>query len=268
MPIEAQILKVASDYQKMIEPTYQNLFKDKALDTIIEKSDRDYNFQVVQALKITIEKFSLMAVEEQINFIRCMNIALDCKDNHYTMDHCRDTGMMAKKIAERMEIQKDEMDTLLLASELHDVGKIHIKAEILNAPRKLTSEEFEIMMKHAQWSSLFFQEIPGMERISDIIKHHHEKCNGTGYPDNLKSENIPYLSKILTVADIYSALTTPRIYRIDTEGKRESKSLKETLSIMDAMNLQGDFDPEIYKVFSQIINEKISGNNESVKQIN
>lgn len=256
MPLETQILKVAADFQKMINPYYLNLPVKKAMNKIKLKSGTLYNPKVIMALEKTLDKFNKLQTEDQINFLKSMNIALDHKD-HYTLAHSLHTRQMALKIAKKLYLSKKEKDMLSLGCDLHDVGKIYIKEEILNAPRKLTPEEFEIMKKHPIWSAHLFSEIPGTEELVSVILHHHEKYDGTGYPDRLKGENIPLLSRIMCIGDVFSALTTKRVYRINKKGQSYAFAAREALQTMEKMQ-PGHFDSELFKIFKEIIREETS----------
>ncbi|MFH1453861.1 MAG: HD domain-containing phosphohydrolase [Armatimonadota bacterium] len=254
MPLEAQILKVAIDFQEMINTEYQNIPKNEALKRLKNKGGTLYNPKVIIALEKVLDKFVKVGVENQLNFLKSMNIALDYKD-HYTLSHSMHTRDMALKIAQKMMLSRKESDMLKLSSELHDIGKIYIKDEILNAPRKLTELEFDIMKQHPVWSAAFFAEIPGMEELTTIIRHHHEKYDGSGYPDRLKGDEIPLLSRIMALADVYSALTTERVYRLDMRGKKLAYDPEKALEIMEKMQ-PGQFDPELFKIFKEIILEE------------
>jgi HD-GYP domain-containing protein (c-di-GMP phosphodiesterase class II) len=107
------------------------------------------------------------------------------------------------------------------------------------------------MKRHAVYSAQFFQDIPGMNELTSIIKHHHEKYDGTGYPDGLKGEEIPLISRIMVIADVFSALTTKRPYRKDEEGNKIAFSPMKAIGIMEQMH--GHFDPHIFEVFKGII---------------
>jgi HD-GYP domain-containing protein (c-di-GMP phosphodiesterase class II) len=251
MPLEAQILKVADDYQQLINPHYRNIPPAEALKKIKQASGVLYNPKIVKALENILEKFKFILAERQKTYMRCINRALDIKDS-YTLSHSQHTQQMCLKIGERMDLSRREMDMLSLSAELHDVGKIFIDQEILNAPRKHNDEEIEIMKKHPIWSANFFAEIPGMDYLVDIVRHHHEKIDGSGYPDGLRGENIPKLSRIMTVADVFSALTTPRVYRRDKQGNRKAFQLEEALKTMESMQ-PGHFDPDVISVFKNIM---------------
>lgn len=248
MPMEAQILKVAGDFQELINPYYKGKPDQEALLIIRRKSGSLYNPKVISALEATLRKFKEVGVEKQINFIRAINNALDAKD-HYTRAHCGHVGEMALRVAEKMGLDRRRMDFLRLGCELHDVGKIWIPLSILNAPRKLTDQEFERMKTHTIESANFFAVIPGMDELTSLVRHHHEKFDGSGYPDLFKGEEIPLLARIMAVADVYSALITKRPYK-------DPMPLEKVLSVMESMQ-PAHFDPEIFKIFRAIMLEDV-----------
>ncbi len=256
MPIEAQILKVADDYQELINPNCRKKSGTEALEIIRAGSGTLYNPKVVTALERTIEKFNAVLAERQQSYMRCINRALDIKDS-YTLSHSLHTQEMSLKIGELLGLGKREMDMLSLGGELHDVGKIFIEQEILNAPRKLTPEEYEIMKRHPVWSANFFAEVPGMDELASIVRHHHEKMDGTGYPDGWKGEQIPFLSRIMAVGDVYSALTTPRVYRRDEQGQKKAFTIEKALEIMEGMQ-PGHFDQTVFEVFKETVRLQVS----------
>lgn len=254
MPLEAQIIQVAHEYLEFRSPYYRGLTEEVAMENMRKGLGRRYNPRVVAALEKIVEKFRNLKVEKQIKFIRQMNIALDVKDN-YTLRHSYHVRVMALKIGDHMRLDRRQMDLLHMACDMHDVGKIFVPAEILNAPRKLTPEEFDVMKRHPVFSAEFFEDIPGMKTLQEIIKHHHERFDGRGYPDGLKGEQIPLLSRVEVVADVWSALTTPRVYRVGTDGRQKAYAADEALDIMTKMQ-PGHFDPEIFRVFEDIVHDE------------
>jgi HD-GYP domain-containing protein (c-di-GMP phosphodiesterase class II) len=260
MPLEAQIIKATHEYLEMVSPHYRAMNEDEAMEEMKRKSGTRYNPRIVKALDTIVERFRFLKVEKQIKFIRQMNIALDVKDN-YTLRHSYHVRMMALKIGDKNPYQwapdkmRERLDLLHMACDMHDVGKIFIPAEILNAPRKLTPEEFDVMKKHPVFSAQFFEDLPGMRELMEVIKHHHERWDGRGYPDGLAGEGIPELSRIEVCADVWSALTTPRVYRVGADGRQKAYSPQEALDIMTKM--EGHFDPIIFETFERIVqNEK------------
>jgi len=253
MPVESQILLTADDYLMKVSNNYAGVNASDALAMMKEKSGTRYNPKVIAALEKTVQKFTSLNVEKQLIFIKQMNIALDYKD-HYTLSHSLHTSEMSEKIGSCIGLSKRELEILQYGCELHDVGKIYIPTNLLVAQRKLTEEEMTIMKKHPVYSAQFFLDIPGMDELTDIIKHHHERYDGTGYPEGLKGDEIPLFSRIMMIADVYSALTTKRPYRLDEKGEKIAFSPRMALAIMEGM--QGHFDPQLFEVFKKIILEE------------
>ncbi len=255
MPLEAQILRVANDYLERRSATYRNLPEEEALRQIHLGSGTLYHPRAIAALEKNVGKYKDLRVEAQLNVMWMMVIALDRKDN-YTWRHSQDVRNMGMRLAERLGLGRKEQEYLRIGAELHDVGKIFIDEKILNAPRKLTPEEFEIMKTHAARSADFFADILGMDELTAIVRAHHEKYNGSGYPDGLEGEGIPYVARVMAVADVWSALTTPRVYRTDPNGKSKAFTPERALSIMEE-TAREHFDPNVFPVFREIVREMI-----------
>ncbi len=263
MPIEAQILKTADDFLMLSSAHYRNLGHKKALSLIRCFSGLRYNPKIVAVLEKAIHKFLNIQSEKQLEFINQMNIALNLKDE-YTLRHSQHTMDTSVRIAhhingkiiggKKLEMTPDDIRILGYSSSLHDIGKIQIPTEILLAPRRLTVEEMDVMRRHAEFSSSFFRDIPGMSDLTAAVRHHHEKYDGSGYPDGLKGNEIPVMSRIMAIADVYSALTTERIYRRDDKGEKVGFPPLEALKIMSEMD--GHFDPDIFGAFREIIEEE------------
>lgn len=257
MPLETQILKVADDYLTYYSPIYHNQGMEKALRRIQEGAGTLYNPKVVAALEKNVRKFTEVQVDSQLSVLRMMVLALDRKDN-YTYRHSMDVRDMALKIVQRLGCGRKDQEYTRIGAELHDVGKIYIDESILNAPRKLTDEEFSIMKTHAARSADFLEEIPGMDELACIVRAHHEKYDGSGYPDGLSGEKIPFLARVMTIADVWSALTTPRVYRLNADGSRLAFNPQRALGIMQDMNAHGHFDPNLFPTFEEIAGEIIA----------
>lgn len=254
MPLEAQILKVADDYLTFAGAHYYDMGIEAAIVKIEQGSGTLYNPRVVAALEKNIRKFNEVQVDSQLSVLRMMVIALDHKDN-YTYRHSMDVRDMALKIVHRLGLGRREAEYTRIGAELHDVGKIYIDESILNAPRKLTDEEFDIMKTHAGHSGDFLNDIPGMDELASIVRAHHEKFDGSGYPDGLAGHDIPFLARIMTIADVWSALTTPRVYRLNADGSRKAFDPAKAHSIMSEMNDKKHFDPELFPIFTEIVKE-------------
>jgi len=180
-------------------------------------------------------------IEKQyLNMFRSFVKFIDAKDT-YTGLHSSSVTDYVQRILEQLEISDEEKQDIIVAANLHDIGKIGVPEYILNKPRKLTDEEFLLMKDHSTIGESLLNEIEGYEHISNFIRHHHEKYDGTGYPDGLKGEEIPLGSRIIAVADAFDAITTDRVYQ-------RKRTVEEALSIMTAVSGK-QFDPFLVKVF-------------------
>jgi putative nucleotidyltransferase with HDIG domain len=175
---------------------------------------------------------------------RSMGESAESKDT-YTIGHSQRVANYALAIAKKLDLRIEERKAILLASFLHDFGKINVENHILEKPGKLTEEEFEVIKKHPLW---------GIERLSDVnfpwevkplILHHQEKWDGTGYPIGLAGEKIPLGARIIAVADFFDALTTDRPYR-------DALPLEVVFGIIEEETGR-ILDPEIAPVFVELV---------------
>ena len=144
--------------------------------------------------------------------IRSLAAAIDAKDS-YTHGHSRRVTDLSVGIALEMGLSRSEVDTIRHASLLHDVGKIGISEQILLKPGRLTDDEFETIKSHPHIGAGILNSIEFLKNVCEIIKHHHERFDGKGYPDGLDSTDIPLGSRIICVADSFDAITSCRPYR-------------------------------------------------------
>ena len=138
--------------------------------------------------------------------------AVDKKDR-YTRQHSEDVTGRALMLARHLALSDESQRILRIAGLLHDVGKVGVPDTILQKPGRLNVGEFDIIKHHVQLSELIIKEVPNLGEVVEAVGAHHERFDGTGYPRGLRGEAIPYLGRILAVADAYSAMTTDRPYR-------------------------------------------------------
>jgi HD-GYP domain-containing protein (c-di-GMP phosphodiesterase class II) len=156
-------------------------------------------------------------IEEQLAALRsslicAFNQLLDLKDLN-TGVHSTRLAEWALHVAGELGLDRDSLADIEVAALLHDMGKIGVSDAILNKPGKLTAEEYEVMKKHPEFGWAVLRQVPGMERASLMILHHHEGYDGTGYPGGLKGEEIPIGSRIVSVIDAFDAMVSTRPYR-------------------------------------------------------
>jgi HD-GYP domain-containing protein (c-di-GMP phosphodiesterase class II)/pSer/pThr/pTyr-binding forkhead associated (FHA) protein len=149
-----------------------------------------------------------------LDTIRAIAATIDAKDG-YTHRHSERVAMLARRLGAELDFSHDELETVELSGLLHDVGKIAVPDAILNKQGRLTPEEFEEMKKHPGHGARILENIQNaaVKAVLPGVKHHHEKWDGTGYPDGLRGEEIPMLARLLGVADFFDALTSARAYR-------------------------------------------------------
>jgi len=164
----------------------------------------------------------------------------------YTQGHSENVAYYAKHLALALKLPKDECEDIYVAGLLHDIGKIGVPDSILLKPTKLEISEFELIKMHSYISGQIIEKLEKYSYLKDAVKHHHENYDGTGYPDGLKGEEIPLYSRILSIADVFDALTTSRVYRAPV-------LFDDTIFIMDDMQKKNKFDPRLYKTFIAMI---------------
>jgi putative nucleotidyltransferase with HDIG domain len=180
-----------------------------------------------------------------------MMVALSCvveARDLYTDKHMKDIAEYSVDIANKMGLPEDEVENIRKAALLHDLGKISIPDHILMKPDKLSEEEIEIIKKHPENGAKIIEPVEPLRNAKDIIKHHQECYDGSGYPDGLKGENIPLGARIIAVADSYGAMTTDRPYRKALSIEEAVKELKRCSGTQ--------FDPAIVTIFLSLLKEK------------
>ena len=171
--------------------------------------------------------------------------AIDARDS-YTGDHSQRMGDLATRMSQAMNLQEKEIEAIYWAAVLHDIGKIGLPDEILNKPGPLTDEEWTIIKEHPLTGAEIVAPVKYLAPVAPIIKAHHEKHDGSGYPYGLKGNEIPLGSRIVAVVDAYVAIRDKRVYS-------EAHSHEEAIAkIRKCSGTQ--FDPEVVGVFCNIIN--------------
>ena len=166
----------------------------------------------------------------------------------YTHGHCERLAQMSSRLGERLGIAEENIKALRWAGIVHDVGKVAVPDSILLKPGPLTPEEISVMRKHAEVGERICAPLRSFRLVLPIIRHHHEKRDGSGYPDGLKGEAIPLTARILQLADVYDALTTDRPYRT-------AVSSEAALAMMDEEATLGWWDRELFSSFRDMIRE-------------
>ncbi|HEY6089689.1 MAG TPA: HD domain-containing phosphohydrolase [Gemmatimonadaceae bacterium] len=165
--------------------------------------------------------------------------SIESKDR-YTQGHCERVAFFSCVLADSAGFNARSLFWFRIGALLHDIGKIIVPTEVLNKPGKLTDEEWAIMKRHPEAGLELVAEIDFPGDIAAIIRNHHERWDGTGYPDGLAGEAIPLAARILCVADVYDALTTTRSYRAEMTHARAADIMRGST---------GQFDPHLLEMF-------------------
>lgn len=131
----------------------------------------------------------------------------------YTQGHCERLARYASTLGIHLGLPEDDVDVLHRGGFLHDVGKIGVPDAVLLKPAALSDEERTVMQRHVVVGDALCSELNSLRRVRSIVRHHHERLDGSGYPDGLRGDSIPLLAQIISIVDIYDALTTDRPYR-------------------------------------------------------
>ena len=184
--------------------------------------------------------------EIHMNTIESLAIAIDAKDQT-THGHVRRTQIYAKEMGKLFNVSERELQALHAGALLHDIGKLAVPEYILNKPGKLTEAEFAKMKIHPTVGGDILKRVNFPYPVEDIVRYHHEKWDGSGYPKGLKGEAIPLVARIISVVDFYDATRCDRPYRKGM--KRE-----ESLALLRSM-VRSAFDPRVVDIFSQHVEE-------------
>jgi putative two-component system response regulator len=167
--------------------------------------------------------------------------------NLETGEHCRQLGLLSERMAAVLGLDEHQQMTIRIGGYLHDIGKIGIADAVLLKPGRLTDIEMAEMRRHSEIGAAILEVHEAMADISRIVRHHHERWDGRGYPDSLAGTGIPLGGRIIAVADAYSAMTSDRIYRAALPVDRAWAELRA--------HSGSQFDPEIVAVFEQVVDE-------------
>ena len=179
-----------------------------------------------------------------LSTVRALAHAIDAK-SPWTSGHSERVTKYAVMLGKETGLPESELEKLELAGLLHDIGKIGTFDVVLDKPEKLNKEEFELVKKHPGKGVAILEPIKQLRDILPAINHHHEKLDGSGYPDGLKGDEIPLLAKILCITDSYDSMTADRPYRPAPGKEYAISELKRCAGTQ--------FDPELAKAFMRIL---------------
>jgi len=227
--------KSEEHYRTLMEVYADAINKLKAQELTFKKSKEAF-FNMLEDIHESYKDLKNLF----INLIKTLVNALDTKSK-WTKGHSERVTQYALSIGREMGLDEDALESLKVSALLHDIGKIGTYDVILEKPEKLTQEEIKLIQEHPVKGASILAPVEQLKEILPIIRSHHERINGSGYPDKLKGEELPLLARILHVADVYDALTTDRPYR---------KALSKKSALAELKRSSGaEFDPEVVEAF-------------------
>lgn len=234
--------------ERIFQNTENN--KDELLISIslgcASKTDVDQEiFQILNRAEDRMYKNKLTNRQSARSNVLSAFLSMLREKSYETEEHANRMKELSLKLGKKVGLSGTELDRLSLLTSLHDIGKITIPQELLNKEAQLTDHEWELIKKHTEAG---YRIISSMEQFSDIaeyILYHHERWDGSGYPEGLKGEDIPLLSRILSIVDAYDVMTSGRPYK---EPISREEALQE---ILDCAGSQ--FDPELAEIFVEFM---------------
>ena len=182
-----------------------------------------------------------------LDTVTSLAFAIDAKD-HYTQGHSQKVSAYAALIAEAMEMSEAEIEEIRLGALLHDIGKVGIPEHILNKSGPLNPDEWETMKSHVVFGAKILEPLTPLARIREMVHHHHEYFDGSGYPHALRGEDIPLGARIVAVADAYDTITSDRTYK---KGRSAEDALAELERCANAQ-----FDARIVEIFVRVMRQQ------------
>ncbi len=207
-------------------------------------SDEEIETAGMIADQVGVALDSVRTFEEKerllLGILMALTSSIDAK-SRWTAGHSERVARYAELLASRLQLSQEEVRDVTISAILHDIGKISVPETILDKPGKLTTEEYDIIKNHPEKGAEIIEKISAYDRMLPGILYHHERWDGNGYPFGLKGKQIPLIGRIITIADVYEAITDDRPYRKGLTDEEAFQFLEE--------NKEKIFDPELVDIF-------------------
>lgn len=216
----------------------------------LPKEERDFLVEIAALVAKEIERRKIKEDLQRmfVEMVKSFSSALDARDS-YTVDHSKRMANSSRLIAERLHLSGKDIETIVLCALLHDIGKIGISDKILSKPSRLTPEEFDRVKCHPLISERILKPIAALKSTLRVIRHHHERYDGKGYPDGLKGRSIPLGARILAACDAYDAMISERPYRSALSVNKALEEMKK--------NSGTQFDPKIAAIIIDLVEQNL-----------
>lgn len=252
-------LKVLSKkkFFPIILVTSLNQLEDKI--TGLEVGADDFFSKPFNSIELTTKIRSLIKLrklqdelESSEDIILTLAIAIEAKDP-YTKGHSERVGSFSAEFARFIGLSEKDIINVKKGGILHDIGKIGLNEAILHKKAPLSEEEVEVIRRHPEVGMEIVKPLQSLRQILPVIKHHHERWDGKGFPDELKGEQIPVTARIVNIVDTFDAMVSIRPYRMTLF------TTADVLRIMNAERLSGQWDPNLVEQFIKMISDKTKG---------
>ena len=237
--VESGDLLLRADVSEQLAQVYWAQKRHREMLQSLNEAHSLYSQLKAQHRVAQVEKRNDALEARFLEMARHWGESIESKDR-YTKGHCERVAFFACVLADSAGFSSRSLFWFRIGALLHDIGKIIVPTDVLNKPGKLTDEEWAIMKRHPEAGLELVADIDFPGDIIAIIRNHHERWDGTGYPDGLKGEAIPFAARILCVADVYDALTTTRSYRPGLTHARAAEIMRASA---------GQFDPDLLETF-------------------
>lgn len=194
-------------------------------------------------------KSAIDSLDEAETILFALAQAVEARDS-YTAEHCQRLATYSVALGVALGLSRPELVALYRGGFLHDIGKISIPDSILHGSKRLTEAEWVVMRQHTTRGEQICRPMKSLAPVLPIIRSHHEKWDGSGYPDGQSGENIPLLARILQIVDIFDALITERTYK-------RAFSVEEATSVLEEEVGRGWRDPELVSLFVSLLSRKM-----------
>ena len=236
IPIPIMIILIYRYHRQQEEGNLKHIDELQRKNAELERSQ-----EALTVSKSELEQLYTSTVES-------LALAIDAKDR-YTKEHIQRVKEVAVRIGVKLGLEGDDLRALETGALLHDIGKLAIPEQILSKAGRLTEEEFEKIKSHPDMGARILQPVPFPFPVMPIVRHHHERWDGKGYPSGLQGEMIPLGARILAVADVYDALTSDRSYR-------RGWSIEKTMEHIRTSS-GSHFDPVVVDAFFEIVDDYV-----------
>jgi putative nucleotidyltransferase with HDIG domain len=200
--------------------------------------------QELAAKNLLLEEYSEHLEKATVQIMSSLQAAMEEKDG-YTAGHTNRVTQYAMMLADAAELSSDDNLVLKRAAQFHDIGKLVIDLSCIQKAGPLSQEEWELIKKHPEIGASIIEPLSFMGQEEDIIRHHHEKIDGSGYPDGIGGQELDTLTRIITIADSYDAMTSQRNYR---------KNLSKVEAVAELRKCSGShFDEELVELFAGVV---------------